>query len=142
MESLLFFALIIVAFYFLIIRPQRTRARQADQMRARLAPGVEVMTTAGLYGTIVEVLDDSVRLEVAPGVTERYATAAIGRVVSDHASADDDTEGDHTEDGDDPADDTSANTDTTGTAVVDLTDEAGATQRDTETSTRRTQAGE
>jgi len=139
-ESLLFFALIIVAFYFLIIRPQRSRARQADQMRARLAPGVEVMTTAGLYGTIVEVLDDSVRLEVAPGVTERYTTAAIGRVVSDDASADDDTE-----DGDDAADDTadtSDTADTADTAVVDLTDEAGATERDAETSTRRTQTGE
>jgi preprotein translocase subunit YajC len=135
-ESLLFFALIIVAFYFLIIRPQRTRARQADQMRARLAPGVEVMTTAGLFGTIVEVLDDSVRLEVAPGVTERYATAAIGRVVSDNASADDDTD-----DGDDPAD-TSDTSDTADTTVVDLTDEAGSTERDAETSTRRTQAGE
>jgi preprotein translocase subunit YajC len=135
-ESLLFFALIIVAFYFLIIRPQRTRARQADQMRARLAPGVEVMTTAGLYGTIVEVLDDSVRLEVAPGVTERYATAAIGRVVSDAASADDDT--DDTEDGDDAADPA----DTADTDVVDLTDEASASERDTGTSTRRTQAGE
>ena len=137
MESLLFFALIIVAFYFLIIRPQRSRARQADQMRARLAPGVEVMTTAGLFGTIVEVLDDSVRLEVAPGVTERYATAAIGRVVSDDASADDDTE-----DGDDAADDTADTSDTADTAVVDLTDEAGATERDAETSTRRTQTGE
>ncbi len=94
MEPLLFFALILVAFYFLIIRPQRARARQVEQMRARVAPGVEVMTTAGLFGTVVEVLDDSVRLEVAPGVTVRFLTAAIGRVVSeDSTDGTDDTDG-------------------------------------------------
>jgi preprotein translocase subunit YajC len=124
-ESLLFFALILVAFYFLIIRPQRTRARQADQMRARLAPGVEVMTTAGLYGTVVEVLDDSVRLEVSPGVVVRSATAAVGRIVADDASAD-----------------TAAETGPEDTPVVDLTDQAGDTDHHAEDPTRRTNAGE
>ena len=61
--------LILVAFYLLIIRPQRARAKAAQQLQDSLAPGVEVMTTAGLYGTLTEIRDDSVLLEVSPGVT-------------------------------------------------------------------------
>lgn len=83
MDVLLPFALILVAFYFLILRPQRTRARQAEQLQSRLAPGVEVMTTSGLLGTVTTIEDDTVHLEVAPGVTIRVVKAAVGRVVSE-----------------------------------------------------------
>jgi preprotein translocase subunit YajC len=89
-ESLLFFAVILVAFYFLIIRPQRNRARQAAQLQARLVPGVEIMTTAGLFGRVTEVLDDGVVLEISPGVLVRFAKAAVGRIVdADDTAADD-----------------------------------------------------
>ena len=92
MDVLLPFALILVAFYFLIIRPQRTRARQAEQMQARLAPGVEIMTTSGIYGTVTEIRDDSVVLETSPGATLRVAKGAVGRVVSEDGTPADDTE--------------------------------------------------
>ncbi len=89
MESLLFFAVILVAFYFLIIRPQRNRARQAAQLQARLVPGVEIMTTAGMFGRVAEVDDDGVVLEISPGVQVRFAKAAVGRIVAaDDAAAD------------------------------------------------------
>ncbi len=84
-ESLPFFVLILVAFYLLIIRPQRARAKAAQQLQESLAPGVEVMTTAGLYGTLTEVRDDSLLIEVSPGVTLRFAKAAVGRIVTDDA---------------------------------------------------------
>ena len=51
-------------------------------MRASLDVGAEVITTAGLYGTVALVEDDSVLLEVAPGVTNRYAKGAIARVLN------------------------------------------------------------
>ena len=82
MESLLFFAVILVAFYFLIIRPQRNRARQAAQLQARLVPGAEIMTTAGMFGRVTEVLDDGVVLEISPGVLVRFAKAGVGRIVA------------------------------------------------------------
>ena len=104
-ESLPFFLLILVAFYLLIIRPQRARAKAAQQLQASLAPGVEVMTTAGLYGTLTEVRDDSVLIEVSPGVTLRFAKAAVGRVITDDAAEDDDeTAGDDTGESPDSAD--------------------------------------
>jgi preprotein translocase subunit YajC len=120
-ESLLFFALILVAFYFLIIRPQRTRARQAAQLQARLVPGVEIMTTAGLFGRVVEVHDDGLLLEVSPGVQVRFAKAAVGRIVdAEDAGENDDTDADDNAADDNDADGTQAvDTDATGDATVD-----------------------
>ena len=124
MESLLFFAVILVAFYFLIIRPQRNRARQAAQLQARLVPGVEIMTTAGMFGRVVEVLDDGLVLEISPGVQVRFAKAAVGRIV-----AADDTDAGDADAGD--ADDSAAE-------VADSTDDASHDQA----GSGRTSAGE
>ncbi len=79
--ALLFPVLLVAAFYLLAVRPQRNRMRQLQRAQAELAPGREVMTTAGLYATVVDVAEDSVRLEIAPGVTARFARAAIARTV-------------------------------------------------------------
>ena len=125
MESLLFFAVILVAFYFLIIRPQRTRARQAAQLQARLVPGVEIMTTAGMFGRVVEVHDDGVVVEVSPGVLVRFAKAAVGRIVDaedagENADTDaDDTDADDTHADDTHADDASATNDATDDTTSD-----------------------
>lgn len=79
------FALILVAFYFLIIRPARTRQRAALALQQQLAPGQEVVTTSGIYGRVVAVDDEAVGVEVSPGTTIRFAKAAVGRIVSgDH----------------------------------------------------------
>ena len=69
-------------FYVLLVLPQRRRARQQQELTTRLRPGVEVMTTAGLIATVHDLTDDEVRLEVAPGVVQRYAKAAIMRVLT------------------------------------------------------------
>jgi preprotein translocase subunit YajC len=123
-ESLLFFALILVAFYFLIIRPQRTRARQAAQLQARLVPGVEIMTTAGMFGRVVEVNDDALVLEVSPGVLVRFAKAAVGRIVDaedtgENAAADDMDADDNAADDNDADDTRPDDTDATGDATLD-----------------------
>ena len=140
MESLLFFALILVAFYFLIIRPQRNRARQAAQLQARLVPGVEIMTTAGMFGRVVEVLDDGVVLEVSPGVQVRFAKAAVGRIVDAPSAEDSDAEDSYADEADgSDADDTVAGETaaTDGTSDTEQSD-VGHDQA----SSRRTNAGE
>lgn len=73
--------LLVVVFYFLLIRPQRKRQQEMLQMQNSLTPGVRVMTTTGLFGTVARIEDDDVILEVAPGVETRWLKAAIGRVV-------------------------------------------------------------
>jgi preprotein translocase subunit YajC len=79
---LLFLGLVFIGFYFLIIKPAKTRQLEAQATVARLAPGQEVMTTAGIYGTVREVTDETVSLEVSPGVTLTYAKVAIARILS------------------------------------------------------------
>ncbi|HEX6444583.1 MAG TPA: preprotein translocase subunit YajC [Streptosporangiales bacterium] len=84
LEPILFIVLIFAVFYFLLIRPQRKRQRETQQMQQALQPGTEVVTTAGMYARVVAFEgDDSVLLEVAPGVTCRYLKQAIMRVVPD-----------------------------------------------------------
>lgn len=87
MDVLLPFAVILVAFYFLILRPQRSRARAAEQLQSRLVPGAEIMTTSGLFGTVSGFEDDKVLLEISPGVTIKIVKAAVGRIVSEDGAA-------------------------------------------------------
>lgn len=79
--TLLPFLVLAAAFWFLIVRPARARQAAAATVASRLAPGVEVMTTSGLFGTVVAMDGDKVELEVAPGVRVRFVAAAVGQVL-------------------------------------------------------------
>ncbi|MDM4718481.1 preprotein translocase subunit YajC [Micromonospora sp. WMMA1363] len=79
---ILMIALLFGVMYFMMIRPQQKRRREAEAMQSALAAGDEVVTIGGLYGTVTEVDDDAVLLEVAPGVRSRFARPAIARVVT------------------------------------------------------------
>ena len=68
--------------YFLLIRPQRARAKRAQETTSTLQPGVEVLTRHGQYATIVSVDDDGLILEVAPGVHSRFVKEAVARVIT------------------------------------------------------------
>lgn len=81
MEALLLPILLIAVFYFLLIRPQQKQRRQMANLQQSVQAGTKVMTTAGLLATVVEVDDDEVVLEVAPGVHSRYVRRAIANVV-------------------------------------------------------------
>ncbi len=74
--------LVFVGFYFLMIRPQRRRQQQAAQRQNTVTPGAQVRTTAGMYGTVVEVDGDDVVLEIAPGVDVRLLKRAIMEVIA------------------------------------------------------------
>ena len=84
-SALLPVLLLALAFVVLVVLPMRARSRavqQTRQMQAGLTVGVEVMTTSGLYGRVVSLADDTLELEVAPGVVVRWARAAIAEVRS------------------------------------------------------------
>jgi preprotein translocase subunit YajC len=85
-----------VVFYFLLIRPQSQRRRAQMQMQNELEVGDEVVTTAGIYGTITEIDDDYgiVTLEVAPDTEVRFSRAAVAqRLVDDDEMGKDEVEG-------------------------------------------------
>lgn len=67
---------------FLIFSRQRRQQREQLQLRQSLAPGQRVMTTAGMFGTVVALEGEQVRLEIAPGVVVEYVSAAIARIVT------------------------------------------------------------
>ena len=79
--SLLFIAAAGAGFYFLIIRPGKQRQAKQQQMLSAIAPGTEVMTTAGIFGTIAVVTDEELSLEISPGVFMRILPAAVARVI-------------------------------------------------------------
>jgi preprotein translocase subunit YajC len=75
--ALIYFAVLAVAFFLLIVRPQRRRAQAHRQFVATLEVGDEVMTTGGILGTIRSLDDELVDLEVAPGTVIRVARMAV-----------------------------------------------------------------
>jgi preprotein translocase subunit YajC len=79
--TLLPFLLLIVAFYFLILRPARARQASQAAVHSQLRPGVEAMTTSGLFGTVTAVEGDKVELEIADGVRVRFMAAAVAQVI-------------------------------------------------------------
>lgn len=85
--------LLVAALYFLMIRPQSKRRREAAEMQSRLGAGDEVQTVGGLFATVIAADDESVTLEAAPGVNMRYARGAIARVTSRQATEPDDDAG-------------------------------------------------
>jgi preprotein translocase subunit YajC len=78
---ILMIVLLFGVMYFMMIRPQQKRRREAERMQSTIGAGAEVVTIGGLYGTVTSVDDETVMLEVAPGVQTRYARPAIARVV-------------------------------------------------------------
>lgn len=88
------FALLFGLMYLLFIRPQSKRRKQAEQMQRELGVGDKIITIGGLYGTVTSADDDSVNLEISPGVTARYSRQAIARVVEQADTPETDTGGD------------------------------------------------
>jgi len=95
------FMLIPVAMYFLLIRPQRRRQREAASLQRAIEVGDEVMTTAGVYGFVTGFDGDIAWLEIDDNVQVRIARAAIQRKVDTAAGdtaepSDDGTKSRHT----------------------------------------------
>jgi preprotein translocase subunit YajC len=85
-------------FYFLLLRPNRTRQRQQQSLLESLQVGDEVMTAGGIFGTLkdIDADDDTVTVEIAPGTDVRMLRRAISqRLVEegeDDAGGDEGTE--------------------------------------------------
>lgn len=67
-STILMFGLLIVVFYFFLIRPQSKRQKEIRKFQDSLENGKNVITQGGIYGKIREVKDNYVILEIADGV--------------------------------------------------------------------------
>ncbi len=75
--------LVIVVFYFFMIRPQMKKQKEVAAFRNSLEKGDKVVTTGGIYGKIVEMKDNTVLLQVDDNVKIRVDKAAIVKDMSD-----------------------------------------------------------
>jgi preprotein translocase subunit YajC len=81
--SLVPFAIIFVIAYFLVIRPQRKKAKQQEDLIKNTRKGDSVITTGGLIGKVTRVVDDAeLELEIAPNVKVRVVRSMISTVRS------------------------------------------------------------
>lgn len=68
-------------FYFMLIRPQMKRAREAREMLGRLAKGDEAVTSGGLAGRIIDIGENYLTLEIADKVEVKVQKSAITSVL-------------------------------------------------------------
>jgi preprotein translocase subunit YajC len=79
LSILLFFAVMGGIFYFLLIRPQQRQRRAQRQLVESLDVGDEVITMSGIFGTIRALDDESITIEVSPGVNMKFLKGAVAR---------------------------------------------------------------
>ncbi len=79
--GLLFPIVLIGVMYFLMIRPQMKRAKEHRGMLEKLARGDEVITNGGIAGTVTEIGDSFISVEIADNVRVRLQKAAIANVL-------------------------------------------------------------
>ena len=74
---IIFVALLFAMMYFLMIRPQRKRQKEHQQLMEELKRGDRVITAGGIYGVIESVSEDSIVLKVESGATMRVARNSV-----------------------------------------------------------------
>ncbi len=89
--QVIFLALLIAVFYFLLIRPQKKRVEQHQKLIGSVDVGDEIVTIGGLYGRVTAIGDDDFELEPSPGTRLRFVKSAIARRVTEDLEPEDDT---------------------------------------------------
>jgi preprotein translocase subunit YajC len=74
-----FMIIVLVMFYFMIIRPTKQRQSAHQNLVGGLKEGDEIVTAGGVYGKITKVRDKTVDIEVAPNVRLKFDRRAIRR---------------------------------------------------------------
>ena len=77
------FVAMLAIFYFLIIRPQQQKQKTMDLMLKALKKGDKVLTSGGLYGTVVGLEEGKVTLKIADDVKAEFARSAVVSVLGE-----------------------------------------------------------
>jgi len=80
----LFMMLIIFGiFYFILIRPQQKKMKEHKKMVEQLKRGDKVIISGGVYGTVVSVGTETLKVEIADGVKVKIARSSVGTVLTE-----------------------------------------------------------
>lgn len=80
--TLIIFVLFIGAMYFLLIRPQRKRQKEHEEMLESLAVGDDVVTIGGMHGRVQTLTDNFIDLEVTDDLILRFQRQAVAQKVT------------------------------------------------------------
>ena len=78
----LWLGILVVAFYFLLIRPQRNRTKKAQELASSLQRGDEVVTVGGFHGRIKDIRDNVIIITIASGVDVKVNKVSVSKKVS------------------------------------------------------------
>lgn len=81
LTALIPFVLVFVIFYVLIILPTRKKQKKHMDMVSALKPGDKIITTGGIYGTIMGVQQDRIELKIATNVKVDITKSAVGAIL-------------------------------------------------------------
>jgi preprotein translocase subunit YajC len=81
MSALMLPVLLLVVFYFLLIRPQNKRAKEQREMLSKIAAGDEVTTAGGILGKVVDVGEQYLTLEIAAGVSIKLQKSQVAQLL-------------------------------------------------------------
>lgn len=93
----IYLVILVAAFYFLIVRPQRRQQMIRRQLIATVGVGDEIITSGGVFGTVVAMDDETLELRIADGVVVKIARGAVAQKVTAPVADDDEPEGDDAE---------------------------------------------
>jgi preprotein translocase subunit YajC len=95
LAQLILLLAVLVLLWALLIRPQRSRQRQQQELLTSIEPGDEILTVGGIYGIVQEIdEEDDLIVEVADAVHVRIARRAVAGVVKPDADEDEEDEDD------------------------------------------------
>lgn len=81
--SLVMIGLMIVIFYFFLIRPQKKQEKETKRMIDALKKGDKIVTIGGIYGTVFSVKDSTVVVKVDDSTKIEFTKTAISKVVTE-----------------------------------------------------------
>lgn len=80
----------VLVFYFLLYRPQQRAKKERDDMLGSLKVGTKIITAGGIYGTITEIENTTLKLQIADRVVIQIARGSVGMIARDEKVDDDD----------------------------------------------------
>ena len=81
MGALIVIFVLFAAFWLLLVRPQRSRARRQQELIRNVEVGDEIVSAGGLYGTIKRIDGDDLTVELGPQIEVRMARGAVAGIV-------------------------------------------------------------
>ena len=85
-SPIVFMVLMFVMMYVVLIRPQRKRQKELENLVKALKVGDEVVTIGGAHGVVTSLKEKTVMLRIADGVKVEFDRSAVATVVNDPAA--------------------------------------------------------